>query len=421
MKISTLLFICAIALSATAAYYSIVGLATIFSSAFYAVVIMAGILEISKLVVASWLYQKWEQIAGLVKVYLTTAVVILMMITSLGIFGFLSKAHVEQNLNSAAVNLRIEQIDVQISSTREVIQRYQTQLEQLDRSINVQLEANRASQALAARQRQTAERDQIRQRLDAEQQKILDLSQQRQTLRQQVNVLESEVGPIRYVAEFFFPAESVDLEKAVRYMIIVLVLVFDPLAVLMLIAANMSLDRERRKTVGSNDPENEHQPHTIKEENLGPTIGDVISIDGRPIRWWSGTSWERIDDPPEPLQQIDISELAKTMDHIMDERLSKIIPNTPPISMDDIREIVKSSMDEWLTKVANEPQSRLEDLTPTVANEETNLPDASIDAIQPTQEASESSRVAEPLAEPMARTEGRKTVDDPKAPPPSWL
>ena len=240
MRISTLLFVCALALSATAAYYSIIGLATIFSSAFVPVVVMAGILEISKLVVASWLYQKWDIVSGPIKTYLTSAVLVLMFITSLGIFGFLSKAHVEQNLNNANITLRIEQIDGQISSVTDVMQRYRSQLEQLDRSINVQLDNNRATQALAARQRQTAERDQIRQRLDAEQQRLQDLNQQKISLRQQISVLESEVGPIRYLAEFFSSGTPIDLEKAVRWMIVILVLVFDPLAVLMLIAANMS-------------------------------------------------------------------------------------------------------------------------------------------------------------------------------------
>jgi len=237
---------CALALSAVAAYYSIVGLATIFSSAFMAVIIMACMLEISKLVVTSYLYHQWHVITGPIKTYLMSAVIILMLITSLGIFGFLSRAHVEQNLHNSAVNMQIEQMDARIRASGEIIARYQEQLDQLNRSINMQLDANRAAQALAARQRQTSERDQIRQRLDVEQARISDLQQQRLGLVQQVRVLESEVGPIRYVAEFFVEKGSVDLEKAVRWMIVVIVLVFDPLAILMLIAANMSLAHESR-------------------------------------------------------------------------------------------------------------------------------------------------------------------------------
>lgn len=246
MRVSRLLLTCALALSAVAAYYSIVGLATIFSSAFFAVIVMACMLEISKLVVTSYLYHHWRVITGPIRVYLTSAVVILMLITSLGIFGFLSRAHVEQGLHNSEVSMRIEQVDARIRASNDVIARYQEQLDQLNRSVNLQLDANRAPQALAARQRQTAERDQIRQRLDAEQVRMSELHQQRLTLVQQLRILESEVGPIRYVAEFFVAKGSVDLEKAVRWMILVIVLVFDPLAILMLIAANMSLAHETR-------------------------------------------------------------------------------------------------------------------------------------------------------------------------------
>ena len=150
MKISTLLLLCALCLSGTAAYYSIAGLATIFASAFWPVVAMATILEISKLVVASWLYQKWNIIPALLKVYLTTSVVVLMFITSLGIFGFLSKAHVDAGLGNADAVLKIEQIDAETLQHNSVISRYQTQLAQLDKSINIQLDANRATQAIAA-------------------------------------------------------------------------------------------------------------------------------------------------------------------------------------------------------------------------------------------------------------------------------
>ena len=115
MRISALLLLCALGLSGTAAYYSIAGLATIFSSAFWPVVIMAGILEVSKLVVASWLYQKWNSIPIALKTYLTASVVVLMFITSLGIFGFLSKAHVDAGLANQDITLKLEQIDAQIS------------------------------------------------------------------------------------------------------------------------------------------------------------------------------------------------------------------------------------------------------------------------------------------------------------------
>jgi hypothetical protein len=242
-RISLLLLTCALILSGVAAYYSIIGLATIFSSAFWPVVIMAAMLEISKLVLASWLYHNWHITPKLLKAYLTSAVIVLMMITSLGIFGFLSKAFLDQNLITSEATLRLELIHTEIQSVQQIRSRYEQQLAQLDRSIDIQLNANRAQGALAARRRQQAERTEIRQRLDTETVRWTELNQERTRLQQQVNVIASEVGPIRYVAQLFTNREQVDLESAVTWMIVVIVMVFDPLAVLMIVAANMSLGR----------------------------------------------------------------------------------------------------------------------------------------------------------------------------------
>jgi len=328
MRISTLLFMCALGLSGTAAYYSIVGLATIFSSAFVPVVVMAGILEISKLVVASWLYHSWNSVNGLIRTYLTAAVVILMMITSLGIFGFLSKAHVEQNLINTETRLGIEQIDSRMVSITETVDRYRSQLTQLDRAINTQLDANRATQAMASRRQQQAERDQIRQKLDEEQARLQELGQQRTDLRQRMSVIESEVGPIRYVAEFFAAGKQVDIEKAVRWMIVILVMVFDPLAVLMLIAANMSFSREKNSAV-VNDPVPPALPLPIAEVQASAAIDPV--------------------------------ELGNIISRNIEIYISGMISSG--ITLPEIKETVKSSMDEWLTIASRETQAVIKEET----------------------------------------------------------
>ena len=341
MKIGTLLLICALALSGTAAYYSIVGLATIFSSAFAAVVVMASILEASKLVVASWLYHNWQRVNGFIRAYLTAAVVILMLITSLGIFGFLSKAHVDQNLNGIDVNLRIEQLDAQIASSRETVQRYRTQLEQLDRSINIQLDANRATQALAARRQQQAERDQIKQRLDAEEARGLDLNQQRTALRQRLSAIETEFGPIRYVAEFFTNGQRPDLDRSVRWMIMVLVLVFDPLAVLMLIAANGSFAAAEQK-----EPQPAQSP--VVAARPDPTL--VMMMD----RLHDALSNLRVPDQPPKADEIGAA---------VARELAPILDRAAPAALDaaELRNMVQQSMDEWLTKVSTAPQANTDE------------------------------------------------------------
>ena len=240
MNIGTMLLTCALLLSAIAAYYSIVGLAAIFSAAFWPVVIMATVLEISKLVVASWLYRNWETTAPALKAYLTASVLILMGITSLGIFGFLSKAHVEQGVGTTQINLRVEQLDSQAQNHKTTIQRYEAQLAQLDRAINQQLDQNRTTQALNFRRQQETERTQIRVKLDAEQNALQTILKERGELKSQTAVLDSKLGALKYVAELFLEPSEVDVEKTVRWMILALVIVFDPLAVLMLIAANMN-------------------------------------------------------------------------------------------------------------------------------------------------------------------------------------
>jgi hypothetical protein len=332
MRISILLLLCALALSGIAAYYSIVGLAAIFASAFWPVVVMSTILEVSKLVVTSWLYQKWNIIPGLVKIYLTSAVVILMLITSLGIFGFLSKAHVDQGLSAREITLRLDQIEVDLSRSREILSRYQSQLQQLDRAINIQLDASRAQQAMAARKQQEAERTQIRGKLDAEEQTISSLTSQRTSLRQQLSVIETKVGPIRYVAEFFSQDKNVDLDKTVQYMIMVIVLVFDPLAVLMLIAANMSFVKERSNH--GNTDKTQVEESNAREHN-GPAIGQTI-IDpiSNSLIWFNGTAWV----PITPQQTSGKVEQG--------------------LNQEDIKRTIKDAMDMWLTTVENETQNQ---------------------------------------------------------------
>lgn len=316
--ISALLFITALALSSIAAYYSIVGLAAIFSAAFWAVVVMATVLEISKLVVTSWLYHNWNLANNVIKTYLTTAVVVLMMITSLGIFGFLSKAHVDQSLVNTDVSIRVEQVDRELSQSNENLTRFQTQLNQLDRAINIQLDANRAQGALNARRQQEAERAQLRTRIDAENQKISQLNQQKTALRQQSSVLESKVGPIRYVAEFFMPEGSVDNEQAVRWMIMILVLVFDPLAVLMIIAANMSM----------------RKPVVALVYNQAPQQGDIRwDAHAATLTSFDGDAWQPFTLPVGAAPALDVQQLA----HILN---AKLVVSAPAVDVQELAELL---------------------------------------------------------------------------------
>ena len=116
MFIAVLTLLSALSISGVAIFYSVIGLATIFPGASWPVVIMGGVLEVGKLVTASWLYRNWQFTRWLLRTYLTIAVIILSLITSMGIFGFLSKAHLEQNLAEDTVTQRIEIITNKIQS-----------------------------------------------------------------------------------------------------------------------------------------------------------------------------------------------------------------------------------------------------------------------------------------------------------------
>jgi hypothetical protein len=359
MNISWMLLLCALGLSGTAAYYSIVGLAAIFASAFWPVVIMSGILEGSKLVVASWLYQNWNRIPLLIKTYLTSAVVVLMFITSLGIFGFLSKAHVEQALTGTDTTIKIEQIDSQIAAIKSTIQRYETQLTQLDKGINIQLDAKLATQAMAARKQQESERTIIRTKIDGEQGRLEQLVQQKTALKQQISVIESKVGPIRYVAEFFADGKQVDLDQAVRWMIVIIVLVFDPLAVLMLIAANMSFVKNKSIPDIVNNQNNTPLPPT-NEEPVKQSETPVSPIYGQ-IRWddaqqslvyFTGYNWTKVPLPEKEVTPVPVP-ITTTEPQVVQ----------PPEQIDyaAIKNIVVGAMDSWLTKTLNDPQAGVDD------------------------------------------------------------
>lgn len=239
----------ALAISAVAAWYSIIGLMAIFSASAVAIAIMGGVLEVGKVLTASWLYQNWSRTPFLLKSYLTIAVFVLMFITSMGIFGFLSKAHIEQTGDLNVVENQIELIQIQIDREQKDIIRNQGALDLLDGALARYTELGAVTKGLQARQEQKPERDALNLAVFTSGEEIARLQEEQSKLQLQVKAFEVEVGPIRYVADLLFT--DADLERAVRWVIIVIIFVFDPLAILLVIAANMTLrdEFEKRKVV----------------------------------------------------------------------------------------------------------------------------------------------------------------------------
>jgi hypothetical protein len=213
---------------------------------------------VAKLVTVSWLYRNWNEAPKLLKYYFVVAIVILMMITSLGIFGFLSKAHSDQSVVSGSAIEKVMIYDQKIDTAKSNIEQSRKALKQLDESVD-QIMARSTSEAGASkaaglRRSQQAERKRLLENIEAEQKRVSDLTEESAPSRSDLRQIEAKVGPIKYIANFIYGEASADLlDKSVTWIIILLIFVFDPLAVLMMIAANYSLKMHNGALSDSNE------------------------------------------------------------------------------------------------------------------------------------------------------------------------
>lgn len=248
-----LLFAVALSLSAVAAWYAVAGLVAIFAAAVVPIAIMGTLLEASKLTVASWLYRSWREIPTLMKTYFTIALIVLMLLTSMGIFGFLSKAHLDQAVPTGDIQSKLSLIDEKIKTEKENINAARKAISQLDQQVDQTIarteDARGAERSIAIRRGQQKERNNLLNEIGAAQTKIAKYQEERAPIAAEVRKVEAEVGPIKYIAALIY-GDNPDadlLEKAVRWVIIMIVLVFDPLAVLMLVAANWQLRKDKNE------------------------------------------------------------------------------------------------------------------------------------------------------------------------------
>ena len=245
MILAWLLLLTGLIISAVAIYYSVIGLTAIFSAAVIPIIVMGSALEVGKLVCASWLKANWERAPAYMKYYMISAVAILMLITSMGIFGFLSKAHTDQNLVSGDVQSKIAIYDEKIKTARENIEANRKQLKQMDEAVDQVMGRSQdekgADKANNIRRSQQRDRNALAKDIETNQKLIATLNDQAAPIRAEVRKVEAEVGPIKYIAAFIYGETNEGLlEKAVTWVIILIVIVFDPLAVIMLLAAQMT-------------------------------------------------------------------------------------------------------------------------------------------------------------------------------------
>ena len=249
MFLTLVTFISAISISLIAAGYSILGLATLFAGAYVPIIAMGSALEVGKLVAASWLYHNWRRnIPKSLKAYLFTSIIVLIFITSVGIFGFLSKAHLDQVKPTAGNTEQRALIDKKIRQEEKIIERAEKTLAQLDKALDVYIDKEYVSRGLKERNKQKEERDLLNKSIDEAMAKIADLNNSKSSINIEQLKLEADVGPLKYVAELIYGDNAKDhFDSAVRIIILILIFVFDPLAVLLLIAANISLNQWRDK------------------------------------------------------------------------------------------------------------------------------------------------------------------------------
>ena len=238
----------ALLLSAVAAYYSIAGLTAIFAAAVIPVIIMGGTLELGKVVATVWLHNNWKRINWAFKTYLIPAIMFLMLLTSMGIFGFLSKAHSDQSLVSGDAMSKVAIFDEKIATEKENIAQAKKALEQMNAQVDQMLgrsDTERgAERAVNIRKNQAKERIALQAEITKSQKIIQKLQEERAPLAAEFRKVEAEVGPIKYIAALLYgdnPDQNI-LERAVRWVIILIVIVFDPLALCLILAGNKQLE-----------------------------------------------------------------------------------------------------------------------------------------------------------------------------------
>ena len=325
-----LLFAVALSLSAVAAWYAVAGLVAIFAAAAVPIVIMGSLLEVAKLTVASWLYRSWKEIPLLMKSYFTVALVVLMLLTSMGIFGFLSKAHLDQAIPTGDVSAKLALIDEKIKTEKENINANRKELSQLDAQVDQTIsrttEASGAERSIQIRRNQQKDRNRILNEIGAAQTKIAALNEERAPIATEVRKVEAEVGPIKYIAAVIYgdSADTDTLERAVRIVTILIVVVFDPLAVLMLVAANWQLRRDKQGVIEPVSP-NVWDSFFKKK---GIDIDDKVNVDEEiKVAKVDGMNYEQTFKEAEEteLPEIKIEEHSKDWEPELYDRVQKRI------------------------------------------------------------------------------------------------
>ena len=350
--IAYLTLISGLAISAVAVWYSVAGLVSIFAAAASSIIIMGVALEGSKLVATVWLKWNWNRAPRLIKIYLITAISILMLITSMGIFGYLSKAHLDQNLIGGDVVDKVAILDEKIKTQRDNIEASRKALKQMDEAVDQTMARSTSEQgadkAANLRRAQQKERNQLQSDIGKAQGEIAKLNAERAPIAKELRAVEAEVGPIKYIAKLIY-GDNPDanlLEKAVTWVIIIIVLVFDPLAVVLLLASQYSFQwfrkQEEEKPKSINDIVPQPQELVVEEETPAEEPKPFIS---KANEFWPFPAVV-VSKEPEPVKEDDFKFLAEDED-ITPKQETEIIDDDEEEIIDQAAENEKTAMRLW--------------------------------------------------------------------------
>jgi len=295
----------ALTVSTIAAWYSIIGLTTIFAGAVVPVIIMGSVLELAKITTTVWLRKYWHRAGLLLKLYLVPAVMAIALITSMGIFGFLSKAHIDQGIGTGDIGAQVSLLDEKIKTERDNIDTSKKALQQMDAQVDQMLSRTDtdkgAEKAVQIRRNQAKERAALQSDIAKSQAAIKLFNEERIPIASQLRKTEAEVGPIKYIAALIYgdnPDQNI-LEKAVRWVIILLVIVFDPLALMLVLAANQSKDWDDEEPIVKEPVEEPETEELIVEE---PVVEKEFDINDHPYLFTPTGSQTPPGIDPVPIQ-----------------------------------------------------------------------------------------------------------------------
>lgn len=340
--VGSLVLFCAVAISAIAAYFSVVGLAAMFAAAFIPVAIMGTVLEGSKLVAAGWLHSNWKNphVSRFHRGYLAAAVVALMLITSMGIYGYLAKAHLEQAAPTATIQVDLDQKQAELDQLMARRTELQTQQEAINKTVNTYLESGKATGASTFMRQQKAERNSLQTEITEINKQITAANVGMAPLKKEVAGSEAKLGPLKYVGELF---GWEDPDSAVKLIILILMFAFDPLAVAMMISGTITLGewQAEKRTEGLLEDETDYVPPEPEE----PVLEDS-------------------EDVEEIIEEEEAEEVPETIVHdeyvIEDDEMEQAQAEEPTIQIDD-------DYIEQCRKAEEELAAALEEIAPPIA------------------------------------------------------